>query len=143
MNLKPLFFLATALFQFNAVFSQSNPLIKYLPDDASMIMTFNPIKFAGHIPGETFRQSFMYREMMKKDDGELKAFMSDPSISGIDFSHDLMLAVTSDTSKGFSLPTINLFGVLKNEAVFSLATKKISKEEDSLHEYGTNKILFF
>jgi hypothetical protein len=143
MNLKPLFFLATALFQFNAVFSQSNPVIKYLPDDASMIMTFNPIKFASHIPGETFRQSFMYREMMKKDDGELKAFMSDPSISGIDFSHDLILAVTNDTSKGFSLPTINLFGVLKNEAVFSLATKKISKEEDSLHEYGTNKILFF
>ncbi len=125
-----------------AGFSQASKIIRYLPANAGMVMSFNPMEIAKKIPGETFRQSAMYREMMKGDDGELRAFLSDPSVSGIDFSQHLVLVTQTDTSSTHSSNTVNLFGVLKNEALFSLAVKKLLKEKESeLKTYGTNRIL--
>ena len=124
-------------------FSQTNPLFSYLPDGASMVMSFNPVQMAKKVPGEAFRQSVMYREMTKKDEGgELKAFFSDPSISGIDFSNDLLLVAINDSSDKSSGPSVQIFGSIKNEALFALAIKKLSKGSDSLHIYGTDKIIF-
>jgi hypothetical protein len=132
---------AALLLQQAITFCQTNPLVKYLPDNVSMVMSFNPLKLGNQIPGETFRQSVVYRELMKKDDGELRAFLSEPSVSGIDFSYDLMLVVTTDTSVKYSGSSVHLFGVLKNEALFSLAVKKIAKGKDSVRTYGTDRIL--
>jgi Domain of unknown function (DUF4836) len=123
-------------------FSQQNPVMKYLPENASMVMSFNPVKLSKKVPGETFRQSFMYRELMKKDNAELKAFMSDPSISGIDFSNDLTMLIIQDTSSTSYNPSIHILGALKNEALFALAVDKLKKGDDSVRVYGTNKILF-
>jgi len=141
MKLKTLSILIVLLVQQIFVFSQPDPLAKYLPANAGMIMSFNPIKIANKVPGETFRQSYLYKDMMKKDDGELKVFLSDPSISGIDFSYDLKLVVTVDTSSEYSGAMVNVFGVLKNEALFSLAINKLFKGKDSVKVYGTNKMV--
>lgn len=123
------------------VFSQSSPLLKYIPAGASTVISFNPVKLANKVPGETFRQSALYREMMKKDDGEIKAFMSDPSISGIDFSNDLLLTIINDTSSR-QPAGVSLLGSLKNEALFSLLIKKMSKGgNDSFQVYGNNRML--
>ncbi len=123
------------------VFSQSSPLLKYIPAGASTVISFNPVKLANKVPGETFRQSALYREMMKKDDGEIKAFMSDPSISGIDFSNDLLLTIITDTSSR-QPAGVSLLGSLKNEALFSLLIKKMSKGgNDSFQVYGNNRML--
>jgi hypothetical protein len=123
-------------------FPQTNKLTRYLPANAGMVMSFNPIEIAKKIPGETFRQSAMYREMMKGDDGELRAFLSDPSVCGIDFSENLILVTETDTSSTHSSNIVNVFGVLKNEALFSLAVKKLIKEKESeLKIYGNNRIL--
>lgn len=124
--------------------AQTEKLIRYLPQNANMIMSFNPVKIASYIPGETFKQSAMYRQMMKDDNGELRAFLSDPSVSGIDFTASLILTTitdTTDTHRGDDA-TISIFGLLKNEALFSLAVQKISKDEErKIQTYGTNKIL--
>lgn len=123
-------------------FSQDNPVIKYLPPGASMIMSFNPIALAAKVPGEDFRQSFFYRELMKENDGGLKAFFSDPSISGIDFSAGLVMATITDTTSGYPVPTYHVFGVLKNEQSFLQAAKKIIKTDETIQVYGTNKMIF-
>lgn len=142
MRVKLFLTAAAILLCFTAVFAQNNPLLKYLPADASMVMSFNPVKLANKIPGETFRQSSMYREMMKNDGGELNAFLSDPSISGVDFSSDLVLTISNDTTSRKPGVNLSIFGALKNEALFALTIKKIMKEEqDSLLVYGTNHIL--
>ena len=124
------------------VFAQTNPLVKYLPDNTTMVMSFNPVSIGKKIPGETFRQSFMYREMMKKDNEEVKAFLSDPSISGIDFTNDLLIAFITDTTEEYSKPSVHLFGLIKNEALFAVSMKKMAKENDTVKVFGTDKILF-
>jgi Domain of unknown function (DUF4836) len=124
--------------------AQTEKLIRYLPQDANMIMSFNPVKIASYIPGETFRQSAIYRQMMKEDNGELRAFLSDPAVSGIDFNASLILTTITDTiaSRRGNDATISIFGLLRNEALFSLAVQKISKDEErKIQTYGTNKIL--
>ena len=133
---------AALLLQQAISFSQTNPLVKYLPDNASMVMSFNPTRLADKVPGETFRQSMMYREMMQKDNDWLKTFFSDPSASGIDFLNDLLLVTVKDTSDKYSGSPVNILGVIKNEGLFELAIKKLSKGKDSLHIYGTDKIFF-
>ncbi len=125
--------------------AQTSKLFRYLPQEANMIMSFNPVKIANYIPGDMFRQSSIYRQMMKEDNGELKAFLSDPSISGIDFSADLLLTVitdTAETSFGSNNTIITVIGLLKNEALFSVAAKKIAKGDDlEIKTYGTDKVL--
>ena len=117
MKMKTILFVAVAFILQLTAFSQTNPVVKYLPADASMIVSFNPVKMGKKVPGEAFRQSMMYRELIKKDDGEVRAFLSDPSISGIDFSQDLMLVVTTDPSDKSLATSVHLFGALKNEAL--------------------------
>ncbi len=132
----------TVLFSQVPVFSQQTPLIKYLPAGASMVMSFNPVKLATKIPGETFRQSFIYREMMKNENTDLKAFLADPSVSGIDFTRDLLVVSVNDSSGGRTGTSFNIFGLLKDESLFAGTVRKIAKEDDPVHTYGTNKILF-
>lgn len=122
-------------------FCQQNPIQKYIPDSAAMIMSFNPVKVFKKIPGESFRQSFFYRELMKKDNADLKAFMADPSVSGINPSNDLVLVIGMNSGTGFS-PAINIMGSLKDETLFSRTVNKLKKETDSIHVYGTNKMLY-
>lgn len=105
-------------------------------------MSFNPVQMAKKVPGDVFRQSTMYKEMIKKDEsGELKAFLADPSVSGIDFSNDLLLVAINDSSDKSSDPSVQILGSIKNEALFELSIKKLSKGNDSLHVYGTDKII--
>ena len=141
MKIKNWLFSLTALACYSTAVGQNNPLTKYLPAEAGSIISFNPVKMANKVPGEAFRQSAMYREMMKDDDGELKAFMSDPGISGIDFSQDLLVTITSDTTDGNTGANVALFGVLKNEALFSLLINKLNKGKVAVETFGTNKIM--
>jgi hypothetical protein len=122
-----------------AAIAQISPLTKYLPDNTDMVMSFNPVRLAQKIPGETFRQSSLYLEMMKNDDGEMRAFMSDPSISGIDFNYDLLLATMNDSTAEEG-KIVSIMGVLKNEALFSLLVNKLNKSDEKVQEFGSNKL---
>jgi len=114
------------------VFSQGdNPLLKYLPSEASMIMSFNPVAIAKKVPGETFRQSFLYRELMKNESNGLKNFLEDPSVIGVDFSHDLLLII-NEANTGGEDPGFFISGRLKDPAVFTSNMKNMRPDKEPL-----------
>jgi hypothetical protein len=123
-------------------FSQINPLVKYLPDNASLVMSMNLPGMGHKIPGELFRQSFIYREIMKNPNAEMNAFFNDPSSLGLDLSNDIFLVSLTDTSEEYPGTSIHLFGLLKDESLFTSTMKKLSGEKNPLNIYGTNKIIF-
>ncbi len=123
-------------------FAQMNPLLKYLPDNASMLISFNPVELGKKVPGETFRQSPLYKELLKNKKLDADKLLANPSQWGINFTEGLVIVLVSDTTGEKDIPAIHLFGVLKDEPLFAQNIQKISGEKDSLHVYGTNKILF-
>lgn len=130
-----------ALLIVTAATAQTNPATRYITPKANMVMSFNPVSIAKKVPGETFRQSELYKGMMKNDDGKMKAFFADPSLSGVDFSQDLMLVSVMDSSGDKPTAQISIYGVLKNEALFSMNIQKLGGGKDSVMHYGTNRIL--
>lgn len=112
------------------ILAQENKLIKYIPSNASLVMVFNPMQVVNKVPGETFRQSALYRSMMKDDAGGVTAFLSDPSITGIDFGSDvLLLSISSD--KG---DMITFVGSLKDDQAFSKIIEKMPDAVDNIRD---------
>ncbi len=142
MNLKTILLAACALIQQVIALSQTNPLIKYVPDDASMVVSINLLELGHKISGESFRQSFIYREMMKDPNPELNAFLADPSALGLDLSNDIFLVTVTDTSREYPGTSVHIFGLLKDEAVFTNTMKKLLGDKNSINVYGSNKIIF-
>lgn len=142
MKLKTILFIAAALTIQSTAFSQINPLVRYLPGDASMVMSFNLLRLAGKIPGESFRQSFIYREMMKDPKMPFNSLLSGMEKSGIDFSTDFILVVSKEATAEKSEPVVHIFGKLLNAELFTATVKGLLKEGgDSIATYGTNRIL--
>jgi hypothetical protein len=117
-------------------FSQTNPLVRHLPGNASMIISFNPVRLGSKVSPEIFRQSFLYKEMMGKKGGG-KDLMALLAKSGIDFSTDLLIGFVYDTSN-FSTYTC-ILGKLNNASAFTSMVQDNIKD-DSIHVYGNNKI---
>ena len=102
MKLKTTLLLAGALLLRSICFSQANPLIRYLPGDISMLVNIDIAGMAAKIPGESFRQSGLYRELMKKPDMPFTRFFSEPAKTGIDLSAGIMIAISLDEKSGNS-----------------------------------------
>ena len=142
MKLKITVFFFVACMQQAPVFSQTNPLVNYLPERASMVMSISAGRLGSKIPRETFLQSSLYREMIKDSSkSQANAFFKDPARSGIDFSTDILLATVIDTTGGQVGSSVHIFGRLNNESLFSSLVKDLFKN-DSVSIFGTNKILF-
>ncbi len=136
-----LFFAALTMLQ-TATLAQTNPLIKYLPDNASMVINFNAAGIAGKIPGESFRQSIIYREIMKDLKTPFNALLMNPEKSGINFSAGIFLVMTHDVSEEKTEPGVNIFIKLQNAEMFTANMKGLFKESgDSITTYGTDKIV--
>jgi hypothetical protein len=144
-----LFFIALIIQQ-TVVLAQNNPLIKYLPENASMVMNFNAAGLAAKIPGETFRQSFIYREMMKDPGMPINTLLTSPATSGIDFSAGIFLVMTNEAAgknpdevlEGRPEPGVNIFIKLSNAELFTNNMKELLKDkEDPIRTYGTDRIL--
>jgi hypothetical protein len=141
MKLKLTLSLVALCLQQVFVFAQTNPLFKYLPANASMVMSFNSQRLGSKVSGEIFRQSFMYRELMKDPDSPANLMLSSPAETGIDLSSDLFLVSVYDTTQGHFKNDIHIFGLLKKEGLFTTFIKNLFKK-DSVQVYGTNKIIF-
>lgn len=122
-------------------FAQTSRIIRYLPSNTGMVVAINPFQLSKKVPAEIFRQSFVYREMMKENNAELNAFFSDPASLGVDVSSDLLITMEADTTNPWSSETINIFGVLKNPGSFTSNMKKFAGERDAIQTYGTDKII--
>jgi len=137
-----LFFLALAVVIQTASNAQGNPLVKYLPENTATVMSFDMLRLAAKIPPETFRQSFIYREMMKDPGMPMNSFFSSPLKMGIDFSAGMLLTVTNTTDSFGPDPHVNLFIKLSDANLFNSNLKTMLKGNDSaIHIYGNNRIL--
>ncbi len=138
MKLKHLILTLSVLICGAAGYAQNSTLLKYLPARCNSVTSFNLLDIVSKIPGETFRQSGLYREMLKKDKGDLQAFFSNPSSTGVDFAAGFIFCMQA-VENGSPVPV--LFGKLNDEAVFSSTVNKLLKETDTVRTYGTNRIL--
>lgn len=140
MKLKHLILAAAVLCGASAQ-AQTNPLFRYIQPGSRMVMSFNLLKIAAKVPGETFRQSGLYKDMMKDDKGELRAFFNNPSSTGIDFSTDFILSMiqSGDTAASKAVPV--LYGHIKDQALFASLMKKMNKDEDRIQVFGNNRLV--
>ena len=127
-------------------FSQTNPLLKYIPDDISMLVHFDIKNLGGKIPPEDFRQSFMYREMMKKEGSPFISFLSMPEKSGIDLSSGIIMTIKYQGNDRYDRPQpiVHMFMKLQNAETFSGNIKELMKddgEKELIKVYGTDRIL--
>ena len=145
MNPKRILFIA-ALCLHVAAFSQTNPLVKYLPDDVSMLVKFDLAKLITKIPMESFRQSPIYKELMKEPDNPLHAIIADPLKSGVDFGAGIILAMKTDNIIEHGSPTVYIFGKLLDAGRFTSSIQSMVKDknekDNSITRYGTDQILF-
>jgi hypothetical protein len=135
----PLSFIAICLQQI-FVFAQPTPLFKYLPVNTSMVMSFNSQRLGNKVSGEIFRQSYMYRELMKDPASPVNLLLSNPAETGIDLSSDFLLTSVYDTAHGSFKNGMHIFGLLKKEELFTAFIKNLFKK-DSVQVYGTNKVI--
>lgn len=134
------FLIITALLLQTAVLAQNNPLVKYLPDDVSMIIHFDLQKMGHKIPEASFRQSFMYREMMKDPGESFISFFTNPGKYGIDMTAGLMMAMnySGDGNK----PSVHILGKLSDASLFAVTIKDLlQKGNATISRYGTDHII--
>ncbi len=134
---------ATLLLQ-SIAYSQSNSLIKHLPDDVTMVIHFDLKRVAGKIPAETFRQSFLYREMMKNEGMPFNTFFAQPEKSGIDLSAGIFLAMKMQGKDRYERdqPIVYIFGKILNAETFTNNIKELMKDDGNLIKvYGTDRII--
>ncbi|MBC7872412.1 MAG: hypothetical protein H7Y01_00375 [Ferruginibacter sp.] len=144
MKWKTFLSFAAALLLHLPLFSQNNPLINYLPGDVSMVVNFDVKRLAGNIPRETFRESFIYRELIMDSKISFQPFLAQPERSGIDLSSGILLAIKEkDPGETGSGPLIYIFGKLRDAGLFTTNIQELVKEsDDSIAVYGTDRILF-
>lgn len=124
-------------------FSQSNPLFKYLPDDLTSVISIDAKNLGSKIPGETFRQSVIYRQMMK-DPNSPFTLLSEPEKIGIDLTNGILLGMKEEIANGFekSQPEFCLFVKLQDAALFTSSIKKLMADsEDKIAVYGTDHLI--
>jgi hypothetical protein len=146
MRHKSTFILLAALLLKSAAFSQSNPLLKYIPDDVNTVIHFDIKSMGSKIPAEDFRQSFLYREMMKKDGMPFSTLFNQPEKSGIDMNAGIFMAINYQGIGRFgnAQPTIHLFMKLQNAETFTNNIKELmkdGKENEMIKVYGTDRII--
>src|SRR5215212_7441610 len=74
-----------------AAFSQNNPLAKYIPENTNLVVSINPMRIYSKLPMESFRQSVIYRELMKHPDNPVNAIFKNPLETGVDFTNELLV----------------------------------------------------
>lgn len=119
--------------------AQTNPLYKYIQPGSRMLMSFNLLRIAAKVPGETFRSSGIYQDMLKNDKGTLRALLADPTSSGIDFSTDFILS--TGPAEDENSATV-LIGHLADQRKFAALMEKMNESSDSKVEvFGTNRLI--
>lgn len=140
MKIKPLIIVALVMLTSQTILAQTDPLYRYIQPGSRMIMRFNLVKIASKVPGETFRASSLYQDMMKNDDGQISAFLSDPSGTGLDFSTDFILTMVTGQDGESTSPL--LIARLSDAGKFTALMEKMNKGETSrIQVFGTNRLM--
>lgn len=140
MKIKPLILVALVMLTSQTILAQTDPLYRYIQPGSRMVMRFNLVKIASKVPGETFRASSLYQDMMKNDDGQISSFLANPSGTGLDFSTDFILTMVNGEDEEAVVPL--LIARLSDAGKFTALMEKMNKGETSrIQVFGTNRLL--
>lgn len=108
-------------------FSQTNPLLSYLPQDAKMIIRINSGSVAKKIKWDDLTQTKMFEDATKQAPDEGKDLLKNPSQSGIDLNGGFYVVISADKNSKKAEPVF--YGTLKDTALFRAMLKKLNPEK--------------
>src|SRR4249919_3051502 len=92
-TLKPFTILLFSFFVALAVFSQTNAVLNYLPENAKAIIKINPASLGQKIKWEELIKYKMFEDLFKDVPEEAKGFLNDPAQTGIDLKKGLFVVI--------------------------------------------------
>lgn len=130
-------------------FTQTNPLLRYLPENVNSVIHIDVKSLGSKIPGETFRQSIIYQQLMKNPEMPLNALFSEPEKLGIDLSAGIIVAMHDGGYTRFrkSQPEVYVLIKLKNGETFTSSLNKMlppgedGEKKEIYQTYGTDRII--
>lgn len=135
--LKPFAILLCSLLANVAIFSQTNAVLNYLPENAKMILKINPASLGQKIKWEDLVKYKMFEDFLKQVPKEGKDFIKNPSRTGIDLSQGLFVVVPAGANKE-TKPII--YGIPKDTAQFAAMMKKINPQK-KITKLGNGKLM--
>ena len=121
---KPLIILLFTCSQTLCIFSQSNTVLNYLPEDAKMIIKINPASLGQKVKWEELLKSKMFADLIKEAGTEGKEFLKNPAQSGVDLSQGIYVLIPAN--KNNKKPEPVLYGITKDTAQFASMVKKLT-----------------
>src|SRR5215813_9607400 len=100
-TIKPLIILLLTCFQAQFIFSQTNAVLNYLPEDAKVIIKINPAELGKKMKWEEFTKTNM--------SDEEKKFLLNPGPMGVDMSKGIFMVVRGARTN--SRPQFIVYGV--------------------------------
>src|SRR5436190_902615 len=112
------------------IFSQKNTVLNYFPQDAKMIMKMNMTSLGQKMKWEEFTKSKMFEDMIKDASEEGKAFLKNPTSTGVDMSQGIFVVIPSNNSNRKSEPIV--YGVPSDTGQFAAMVKKLAPGEHTV-----------
>jgi len=122
---KPITILLFSLFVTLTIFSQTNPVLNYLPKDAKVIIKLNAATLGQKIKWEELIQHKMFQDLMKDMPEEGKDFFKDPRQTGIELSQGIFVIVPPGKNNEKQDPVF--YATVKDTAQIAAMVKKLFK----------------
>lgn len=106
-----------------SIFSQTNSVLNYLPQDAKMILKINPASLGQKIKWEDLVKYKMFDNALKDMPEAGKNFLKDPQQTGIDLSRGIFLAISQGKNNEKSEPVF--YAIPKDTAQIAAMVKKL------------------
>ena len=141
--MRKIILILVVLLQQSIGIGQTNPLIKYLPDSANMVMHINPVRLFSKMSLETLSNSGMFKELLKDPKMPFASILSNPLSTGIDFLPGVFIVMINDGENAKPGSNTSIFIKLSNAELFTAKMKELFKEESDsvIKKYGTDRIL--
>src|SRR5215470_7977711 len=103
-TLRPLIIIVITCCQSLVIFSQNKTVLNYFPQDAKMILKMNMTTLGQKMKWEDFAKSKMFEELIKDASEEGKAFLRNPTSTGIDKSQGIFVVIRANSNDKKSEP---------------------------------------
>jgi hypothetical protein len=137
--IKPITILLLACFQVFGSYSQTNPVLNYLPEEPKIIFKINPASLGQKIKWEELLQYKMFEDLMKEIPGDGKSFLNDPSQTGIDMSQGFFIVVSQNKNNEKPEPVI--YCIPKDTVQFANMIKKLTHGKQTVKTGKGNLII--
>jgi len=136
--IRPITILLLTCFVTFDIFSQTNAVLNYLPEDAKRIIKINPGSLGQKIKWEDLLKYKIFQDLMKELPEEGKDFLKNPAQTGIDLGRGFFLVVSGN--KNNKKPVTILYGIPKDTVQFASMAKKLNSGKQAV-KIGNGKLI--